>query len=190
MEKPIRKRRRRKKQTLDAKAFVILAGCVVGAAALIIAACFLFGGKPSGEESGETQAVRTSMPELGVVLEAYRQDKQMVLETTYLRLTYPYSFEDYIKVRTVAGGVHTTGLEFWVQTSTMEEKMYTIWFNGQIGEQIGTFDPEDGQPAVPVTVEFSVMPDGLSADDQSTFKAAQETFNDVLPSLHENQNFQ
>ena len=184
MEKPIR-RPRKKKKTINGQQVLIIAGCVIGAAALIIAACFLFGDKPQKEEPGISG--RTSMPEL-TVGEAVRREQSMVVQTSYLDVAYPYAFSDLIYVVAVNEDA-AAALEFRVKTSTMDEKLYTVWFNGSAGEQVGTFDPKDGGKKVPVTVAFYRLPAGLSEDDQGTFKATQETFNDVLSSLAEDPSF-
>lgn len=182
MEQPIRRKPRRKKKTITAKQLLITAGCVIGAAALIIAACLIFGGGEA-EETKDGPQGRTSMPEL-TVGEGQRSGQSWVVETSYLNVTLPYAFSDYIDVTAVNEDI-AAALDFRVKTSTMEEKLYTLWFGGTAGEQVGSFDPGDGQGRVPVMVVFYDLPAGLSEDDQGTFKAAQETVNDVLASLTE-----
>lgn len=183
MEQPIR-RPRRKKKTINAKQLLITAGCVIGAAALIIAACLIFGGadKPEGGHKD-----RTAMPEL-TLGEATRKEQSWVVETSYMDMAFPYAFSDLIYV-TAVNTQTVTALDFRVKTSTMDEKLYTITFNASAGEIIGSFDPKDGRAAVPVSVEFYAVPAGLSDDDRGTFNATQETFNDVLASMKENPAF-
>ena len=185
MEKPIRRRQRRKK-TLGAKQLIALAGCVIGVAALVVAACFIFGGRP-GEDPGETQPQRTSMPEL-TLGEPARSGKSVVVPTSYMDVAFPYMFSDYIYCQAINQET-ATALEFRVRTSTMDAPLYTIWFNGGVGQEIGTYDPGDGQGKVTVTVVFQKAGEELSQDDLGTFKATQESFNEVLTSMHECANF-
>lgn len=186
MEQPIRRKPRRKKKTINAKQLWITAGCVIGAAALIIAACLIFGGSGKGKDQ-ESPAGRTAMPEL-TVGESSRKEQSWVVETSYLDVAYAYAFSDLIYV-TAVNEETVTALDFCVKTSTMDEKLYTITFNASAGEIIGSFDPKDGQGAVPVSVTFYALPTGLSQDDVGTFKATQETFNDVLASMKEDPAF-
>lgn len=185
MDKPIR-RRRRKKKTLDAKQLMALAGCVIGVAALVIAACFIFGGKP-GENPGETLPPRTSMPELTVDAPS-RSGTSMVVPTSYMDVAFPYMFSDYIHCNAINQD-NATGLEFRVRTSTMDAPLYTVWFNGGVGQIVGTYDPKDGQAPASVTVVFHAAGEELSQDDLGTFRATQETFNEILTSMQECPNF-
>jgi hypothetical protein len=181
MEQPIR-RRRRKKKTLDAKQLMVLAGCVIGVAALIIAACFIFDVKPEpGPEA--TQPLRTSMPDL-TIGEPTRNGQSMLVNTSYMDVEFPYMFSDYIYCQPI-NQQNATALEFRVRTATMDAPLYTIWFNGNVGQSVGSFDPGDGQGTVPVTVVFHKAEEKLSQDDLGTFKATQESFNEVLASMQQ-----
>lgn len=196
MERPIRRKPNIKKKNLNAKQLTFLAGCVIGAAALIVAACFIFGGVAQKEEPWEPkpQPQRTSMPEL-TLGDMTRRDTMMVVGNSYLNLEFPYMFSDYIYVRAI-NQEKAAALEFRVRTSTMDEVLYTIWFNGMedhwkhlLGsisntDRIGSYDPGDGQGPVEVTVVFYKLPAQLSQDDQGTFKAAQETANEVIASAN------
>lgn len=186
MEHPIRRRPRRKKKNLNAKQLTFLAGCVIGAAALITVACFLIF-SPGAENRPDTEPTVATKPP--VVLEEltiqdrYRQGSSMLVKTSYLDVAFPYAFSDVIFVEAInEDGM--AALAFSTKTSTMDERIYTVWFGGTTGESIGTY-----QGNVPVTVEFYPLPDDLSEDDRGTFKATQETFNDVLQSMHEDKNF-
>lgn len=183
MEQPIRRKTRRKKKTINAKQLLISAGCVIGAVALIIAACLIFGGKEKEEEP----VSRIAMPAL-TVGEASRKGQSWVVETSYLDVALPYAFSDYIYV-TAANEGTITALDFYVRTANMDEKLYTISFNASQGELVGHYDPKDGMGAVPVTVAFYPVPAGLSEDDRGTFFATQETFNDALTSMKEDPAF-
>lgn len=188
MEKPIRREPRKNKKSLNAKQLTFLAGCVIGAAALICVACFLlFSPKPEDEPDLPAQTTQATEPEkpLGAlsIEDIYRQGSSMLVKTSYLDLEFPYAFSDVIFVEAVnENGV--AALKFSTKTATMDEPLYTIWFGGTVGEAIGTYAGK-----FPVTVEFFSLPKNLSEDDQGTFKATQETFNDVLQSMHENENF-
>ena len=186
MERPIRRKPNIKKKNLNAKQLTFLAGCVIGAAALIVVACFLIF-SPKAKEDSDFKNVETTAPAINLgeltIVDMYRQGSSMLVKTSYLDVEFPYAFSDVITVEAVSkDGV--TGLEFCTKTATMDEKIYTIWFGGNTGETIGIFDEKQT-----VKVEFARLPDYLNEDDRGTFKATQETFNDVLQSMYKSGKF-
>lgn len=180
MEQPVRRRprRKRKTQTPNSKQLLI-AGCVIGAVALIIAACiFLFGGNGSGSDQTPQ---RGPLKELTV--EALTRDgKSMVVRTSYMNVEFPYAFSDLIQVEAINES-NRTALTFSARINGADRKLYTIWFNASVGQPVGKYDLQNDQPPVAVSVEF-FQPDGkLSEDDRKTFFATQETVNEVLSSM-------
>lgn len=189
MEQPIRRRpRRRKKKTPNAKQLLI-AGCVIGAVALIIAACIVFS-NPGGD--GEDSVVptahdRSPLTEL-TVNGLSRDGEMMVVDTSWMDVAFPYAFSDLIQVEAI-NQEKMAGLEFRAKINGANRKIYTIWFNSTEGQSVGTYDLNDGEAPVTVTVSFYDPDTELEGDDRVTFYATQETFNDVLASMKNDGDF-
>lgn len=189
MDQPIRRRPRRKKRNLNAKQLLI-AGCVIGAVALVVAACLIFPGP--GEEEGI--AVPTVQGQAAVDMPAltvnglHRDGETMVVDTSYMDVAFPYAFSDLIGVEAV-NQEEMAALEFRAKIGGGDRKLYTVWFNNTQGQSVGTYDLQNGEAPVCVTVVFYDPPAELGGDDRVTFFATQETFNDVLASMKEDGNF-
>lgn len=183
----IPKRRRKKKKTPNRKQLLI-AGCVIGAVALIVAAC-IFLGMGGKDEDGPIayDPDRGPLKEL-TVGELTRQGEMMVGQTSYLNFEFPYAFSDLIGVDAINQG-NQTALAFFARIDGKERPLYTIWFNGNEGEGAGTLDLRDGEKPVLVTVVFYKPGTELSEDAQTTYYATQETVNDVLASMQKDNNF-
>lgn len=187
MEQPVRRRRRRKKKTLNAN-LILIAGCVIGAVALIVAACILFGSLGGDDASVQSaNPERKPLPEL-TVGEITRDAERMVVDTSYMDLAFPYAFSDLITVQAV-NQEKVTGLIFRAKIAGEDRDIYTIWFNGAEGQDIGTYDPKDGDVPVVVRVVFAEPVADWKNDDRVTFFATQETFNDVLAAMKGDERF-
>ena len=186
MERPIRRKTNIKKKNLNAKQLTFLAGCVIGAAALIVVACFLIF-SPKAKEDSDFKNVETTAPAINLgeltIVDMYRQGSSMLVKTSYLDVEFPYAFSDVITVEAVSkDGV--PGLEFRVKTKSMDERLYTIWFGGTAGKSVGTYL---GQ--VKVMGEVCRIPNYLGKDEQFDCKSAQDTYNDVLQSMYKSGKF-
>ena len=183
----IPKRRPRKKNKLNKKQFMI-AGCVIGAVALIVAACFLFSDKSEQNDGAVVyDPNRGPLKEL-TVGELTRQGEITVGKTSYLEFEYPYAFSDLIGV-TAINDDHQTALAFYAKLDGLDRPLYTIWFNGSKGQNVGAFDLQDGEKPVLVTVVFHKPAEELNQDWRTTFYATQETVNDVLVSIQKDPHF-
>lgn len=184
MEQPVRRRPRRRKKTPNSKQLLI-AGCVIGAVALIVAACiFIF--TLAGGCGGE-QPTRGDLKEL-TVGEFVREQETMVVRTSYADVAFPYAFSDLIGVEAV-NKQNAAGLTFTVTINKQTHKLYTLWFNAEAGDTAGSFDLKDGFEPVRVSVVFYPVSEELSEDDRTTFKVTQETVNDVLDYMRKDSRF-
>ena len=137
-------------------------------------------GTTEGSMAGET----SKMKELLVQSVTEQKDTVLVV-TTYGTVKYPYAFSDLISVEAETFENHAV-LEFGAMIDGTVHKLYTLIFNGEEGTMVGTL-PVDGETYV-VTVQFHDA-SGIGDNSMVTFYAAQETFNDVVNSLSENEGF-
>lgn len=163
---------------------MLIAGCVIGVVALIIAACFFLG---EDEKPVVYDPERGPLKELTISSPA-RQGETMVVDTSYGEVKFPYAFSDLIGVEALNQG-NQTGLTFTCRIGGRTEELYTIWFNGSEGATAGSMDLQDGEAPVTVTLMFYNPSLDVTGDDLTTFYATQETVNDVLSSLEEGGHF-
>ena len=163
---------------------LLIAGCVVGVVALIVAACVFLG---KDEEPAVYNPQRGPLKEL-TVGSTERQGEMMVVDTSYGNVKFPYAFSDLIGVEALNQG-NQTALTFTARIDGQNEELYTIWFNGSKGMTAGSMDLQDGETPITVTLVIYNPGRNLSGDDLTTFYATQETVNDVLSSLEETGNF-
>ncbi len=134
--------------------------------------------------SADTQNVQSENNGLSIM--SLKEDGEwIVLNTSFLTLRYPFAFSDIIEAEAY-NDESGSQLRFY---SVLDEKKvlnFIIHFNSNEGVLCGTLKLEQD---IPVTVEFEEFPKKLSDDWQSTFYAVQETFNDVLDSMKDNDNF-
>ncbi|MBQ8029477.1 MAG: hypothetical protein IJ262_08755 [Clostridia bacterium] len=123
----------------------------------------------------------------GLSIVSYTENGEwMEVETSYGKFHYPFAFSDIIKIEAVNKGV-SAQLRF---SAKIEDKIidaYTIYFNEPKGVPCGILKMSE---EIPVTVEFENAPKKLDDDWLITFNAVQETFNDVLISMSENNDFE
>lgn len=186
MEKPVRRRPGRRKKTPNSKQLLI-AGCVIGAVALIVAACIFACTLAGGCAGEQPQSSRSELKEL-TVGQFVREQETMVVRTSYLDVAFPYAFSDLIGVEAVNEQT-AAGLTFTVTINKETHKLYTLWFNSDAGETAGSFDLEDGYEPARVSVAFYKPDSRFKEDDRTTFFAAQETINDVLDYMAKDSRF-
>lgn len=119
--------------------------------------------------------------------ETHVADNTIVVQAQYVTVAYPKAFEEVVLVDTTVYDAYWA-LEFSADINGACLPMYYLWFNGDIGLPAGTLTDPDGNP-VTVTVEFFDAPDDLTDAERETFLAAQETANDVLLSLEDNDGY-
>ena len=154
---------------------------VVLALLLILLAGF---NKTPGAESTPGETIVSNGNEL--VVESVEEQEDIVLvNTTYVTVKYPYAFSDIVSVEAETFEDYAV-LEFGAIINDTTYKAYTLFFNSEEGMPIGTLE-RNGETYV-VTAQFHDA-SGIDEDSMITFNAVQETFNDVVNSLFENEGF-
>ena len=141
-------------------------------------------GTPEGTTAGTEPEATSQVKELLVETVTERADF-VVVTTTYCTVKYPYAFSDLIFVEAKTLEAHAE-LQFSAEIDGEKYRVYTLYFNGEEGMPLGTLQI-DGE-SYGVTAMFHEVT-GLDDDDMISIYAAQETFNDVVNSLPENQGF-
>lgn len=137
-------------------------------------------GTSTGPVSGEVSRLKELL-----VQSVTEQEDAMHVVTTYGTVKYSYAFSDIICVEAETFEDYAV-LEFGAMIDGKVVKLYTLIFNGLEGIPVGTLQV-DGETFA-VTAQFNDG-SGVSGDSMVTFYAAQETFNDVVNSLSENEGF-
>ena len=137
------------------------------------------------EEATEEITQEVSKTKELVVESVTEQEETVIVDTTYVTVKYPYAFSDLMSVEAETFEDHAA-LEFGAVIAETTYKAYTLYFDGEEGMPVGTLQL-DGETYV-VTAQFHEV-SGVGKDDMTTFYAAQETFNDVVNSLSENEGF-
>lgn len=161
------------------------------------------GGKQEATEPAETVAVTQPQTEEVAVPETTQaptepvklaidvieeQGDMMVVETTYCQLKYPFAFGDLIEVECINSG-DTEALVFSVKLDLSSYRMFTITFGQTEGILLGTLLTPNAEEPVPVYADLGQIDENLPENFVNTFYAAQESFNDVIGALMENENF-
>ncbi len=135
----------------------------------------------------ETTPTEETLPKMKELLvESVEEQEDIVLvNTTYVTVKYPYAFSDIMSVEAQTFEDYAV-LEFGAIIHDTTHKVYTLFFNGEEGMPVGTLQL-DGETYV-VTAQFHDV-SGMNEDSMITYYAAQETFNDVVNSLSENEGF-
>ena len=114
----------------------------------------------------------------------------VIVTTSYGQVKFPYAFADMIKVEAINDDVlKSATLLFYLQINDKHCNLYAITFGGEGSDPVGAM--ELGENAEPVLVYVAVygQPSGLTDGERQAFIATQETFNDVMTSLQEGENF-
>lgn len=110
---------------------------------------------------------------------------RVVVSTTYGTLWYSAAFVDQIHVEASNHGTYSQ-LDFKVVIDGKAELMYTVLFEKNTGIPVGTMKVDGATYLVTAMVH---SPEGITEANRLNFYAAQETFNDVMNSLGENDGF-
>lgn len=181
---------KKKKATKQRKVLTI--ACVAASAVLVllivVLACLNQGKGPENVGPGaneDTMAGATSSVKELLVESVTEQGDAVIVVTTYGTVKYPYAFSDLISVEAETFADHAA-LDFLAEIEGEKHKLYTLTFHVEEGMVVGTLEI-DGETYL-VTAQFHGAA-GLSDDSMVTFYAAQETFNDVVNSLSDNEGF-
>lgn len=139
------------------------------------------------EEGSTPAAARPAWPAL-TVDSVEQQDTQMVVSTSYAAVQYPFAFSDLIKV-TAVDTEERIQLEFKAALDGKEYPMFALRFGGSEGTMLGTIDIDEAAMDVPVWLIFYSEDPDMDPGSRSSFYAAQESVNDVVASLTENEDF-
>lgn len=166
-----------------------------------VAICALCGCQNSVEESIHTQGttiaaveetqvtvVETEAQQSGLKIEAIKiQGDYVVVSTTIGDLRYPFALEELIQVEAQNDG-ENAALLFTARLGEKVYSLFTLHFGGETGVELGTLQIEG--KAMPVYAELAPAPDVRElGENQESFLAAQEAFNDIVTSLMENPDF-
>ena len=115
-------------------------------------------------------------------------EKDVVLKTNYCELHYPSMFYDLLKADAYYGD-GTGCIIFSANIGNSYATVYTIIFNGEDGISIGNLKIDGVDEPIRVSVNFYDPASNIMGESLEGFYAAQETFNDIIVSLGENDNF-
>lgn len=170
---------------------LVLVVCVAAAAVVLIHGGIpgMPGNDPTGsaETSGATETPTETTPEtLLQILSSEEQGEYVVVTTNYCTVRYPFAFSDLIRVAAESGD--REALTFSVLIGDTAVDMFAIYFDDSGAIDLGSVTvDEDGQIRA-LTADIWTVPDILDEDGRNTYLAAQESFNDVVASLAENEN--
>lgn len=164
--------------------------CAAVLAASVLCAC--------GSKKGETMPVEESHPvqttqaaemfqpeEVVLTVETINeQGDAVVVKTSYCEVKYPFAFADLIQVQ-----AEGEKLDFVLKLSGEEYPLFAICFGEGEGIPLGTLAVDGKAEPVAVWAQIGAPNEAALGDSVSTYYAAQESFNDVLASLMENEGF-
>jgi len=146
---------------------------------------FLFSGRVGDDPTTPAYEI----PIKTLTIESVEEQKStMVVKTTYGQFSYPFAFSDLLHIEE-ENEISWSALHFYLYLQGKRYAIYSIFFNEGDGEPIGLIDLGDEWTETLVTVVFHSLPTGMNEEFERTFYATQETFNDVLVSLEENDSF-
>lgn len=145
-------------------------------------------GQSQVSETEDSQAPEQAWGDESFLLSVTERGEDVVLETVYGTVKYPAAFADVIDVLPTADD-RRAALTFTASVNDTSARLYTLWFNGAVGVPVGEMVLAETGNTVQVTIEFYSEAAGLDEEALITFYAAQETVNDVIASLGDNENF-
>ena len=182
MNIPVRRRRRKKSNT---SLYVLIGICGALLVALIIVACCLAG--KNNIADGGVQLDDKSLPAL-TVDKVEEQGESVIISTSYARLKFPFAFCDLIHVR-ANDGQHVKQLEFYTVLEGKEYRLFDVILGGSQGIRLGDLKVPGRSDTVPVFAKLYDADPNLEQDMLLSFRAAQECFNDIAQSLHDNEGY-
>ena len=185
-----------KKKTSKLELSIVLGGCcAMMAIAIVIMGVKLFKLSKQNSlvekeetENYEQQLESTSQPEL-IVNSVQESAGAVVIETSYVKLKYSAEFVDIINVNVVNKN-GCFGLAFVLDFEDVQAQLYTIMFDADEGNVIGTLKLSGQTNQLSVSAVLHELSEDLDEIYQTTFYAAQETVNDVILSLQENAGYE
>lgn len=139
-----------------------------------------------GCESGGEESVQE---ETGLrVLSVEEVEDMVLLHTTYGVMKYPYAFSDLI-VYEISNEEASDQMKFSARIEGVQYPAFVLSFGGSEGFVLGTMTvPGENTPRT-VYAELYPADEAALGEQALSFYAAQESFNDVIQSLAENENF-
>lgn len=169
-----------KKSSFRHKGLVV---CIVLAVVLVLLIALVLRGLFTGS-APDTAGDRSPLKELDVESVTEQEDSVLVT-TTYGTVRYPFAFSDIMCVEAETFDDHAV-LMFNAIIDGVLVKLYALQFNGTEGIPVGTLEVDGEEYAV---TSLFYNENRISDNNMATFYAVQETFNDVLVSLSENEGF-
>lgn len=174
-----------------------LIGCLAAVVALVVVLTVFLSGK-TPEDQEQTESIQSSASEdassdpaqtrlPGLELTVEQEGQMMVITTSYCVLKYPFAFSDVIRV-TAENQADQAALLFCAWLNNTEYPMFSIVFDGNGGILVGTLKLDDGT-VVSVTAQLFEADEAMEPDMLKSFYAVQETINDIIQSLAENEHF-
>lgn len=136
---------------------------------------------PIGDEE------QNRFPELEIYTTT-EDDGWVIVSTSYGDFRYPYAFSDIMSVKAV-NQEDSSQLGFFFQIEDIEEMIYTIHYNNEIGVSLGNLTLKNYSESIPVFVEFGQPSEIIQKDFLDSFYATRDTFNDVVTFMCENESF-
>lgn len=141
----------------------------------------------TGEQESNTEAETGILPELKITSTDI-QEELVVLETTYGVIKYSSAFKDIVIIETFNGG-KSAQLDVTADIDGQNTLVYTIYYNSNNGTPFGKIFVPKMNERIILSVVFEEIDNEWSLDWQTTFYAVQETFNDIVESMKENDNY-
>ena len=135
------------------------------------------------EAPAEAETEEASAPVLSLVA-LEEQGEDMRVSTSWCDVKYPTAFADVIRVEAVSEN-NVAELRFHAVIQGAEYAAFSLVFGGEGDMPVGALVLPNGE-TVTVGVRMHPTPEELDENNQITFFATQEMFNDVEASLREN----
>ena len=183
-----------KRFALDYKKILLTALCVVFAVSFTLFTTACSSSENLSSTSSSASSDNDHASSVGIdfstfnILTSKEKGDKIEVDTTLCKISYSSAFSDAISVK-AEGTKDSAKLNFFANLSSGETLIYSIIFGGEDATPFGTLQIDDSQVPINVQVAFFEAPNALDKDDKATFNATQETFNDVVASLKENDRF-
>lgn len=165
--------------------------CVVVLTAVVTVFVLVWGGTHDQDDHREEEAQTTTQvePIEELIIHSIEEQENTVdVSTSYGVFKYPFAFSDIIRTEAIELK-DGTALEFTAMIAGESYNLYTICFGSEEGIPVGKIKIGEKKQSYNVGVIFYDLDEKLDEQYHSTFYAALETFNDVVDSMEENENF-